>query len=267
MFQIGAFGRLAGVSAKVLRDYDEMGLFRPAWIDRASGYRLYSPAQLPDLRRILALRDLGVSLANVRELVAGGSDLQGVLERQRQALEDQRREVERRLARLGISIAAPGTGGADVVVRDIPAELVATMDVSEAGGDVGRAFYELELRIRDAGVRAPRPPGGLVHERSMPSDKPAIEVFVPVRRSAAGLEVRRLPPIRAATILHRGTYETVEATRRALDDWLAAAGLVPGVPVRTLYLQFGAEEDLRLPEQFLVARAADLLTELQMPIE
>jgi len=268
MFQIGAFCRLAGVSAKVLRDYDEAGLFRPAWVDRASGYRLYSPAQLPQLRRIVALRDLGVGLAEISRLVDGGANLHDVLERRRQALEDQRREAERRLSSLGITLAA-GTDGdtPDVVVRDVPAELVATLDVATVDGDVGRAFYELELRIRDAGVRAARPPGGLVRSAVGRSGEPPIEVFVPVRRGAADLDVCRLPQQRMATVLHRGPYETVGATRRTLDAWIDAAGLRQGEPVRTLYLQFGAEEDLRLPSAFLVSRSADLLTEIQVPLE
>ena len=34
MFRIAAFAGLGGVSAKVLRDYDRMGIFRPGWVDR-----------------------------------------------------------------------------------------------------------------------------------------------------------------------------------------------------------------------------------------
>ena len=53
MFTVGAFARIAGVSPKMLRSYDALGLFRPAWRDSHTGYRCYSPAQLPELRRIL----------------------------------------------------------------------------------------------------------------------------------------------------------------------------------------------------------------------
>jgi len=53
VFRIAAFAELGGVSSKILRDYDRLGLFRPAWVDRYTSYRLYTPAQLPDLRRIL----------------------------------------------------------------------------------------------------------------------------------------------------------------------------------------------------------------------
>ena len=150
---------------------------------------------------------------------------------------------------------------AGVVVRPVAAELVATLIAGEVGGDVGAAFYELESRVRDRRVRAGRPPGEL--NAAEPED---VEVFVPVTRAAPGLNVRRLPQIRAATILHRGSYETIEETRRTLEDWVAAAGLETGAPERIVYLQFGAEADLRLPEHYLVERADDLLTELQLPV-
>jgi DNA-binding transcriptional MerR regulator len=89
---IGPFSRIAGVSPKVLRTYDALGLFRPVWLERDSGYRYYSPAQLPEIRRILALRDLGIGLAEIAGLVDGGTDL-------RQALARRRAELERSAAR------------------------------------------------------------------------------------------------------------------------------------------------------------------------
>ena len=258
MFRIAAFADLGGVSSKVLRDYDRLGIFRPAWTDRYTGYRLYTPAQLPDLRRILALRDLGVGLAEIRAHVVDGADLKMVLERRRDALEAARHEVDRRLASLGISLAAPTDAAADVVVRTLAPELVATLDVSATDGDEGRAFYELERQIRDGGVRAHRPPGTLFGD--------VIEVYVPVRRSAAGLNVRRLPAVQAATILHRGSYATFDATERNLREWVAASGLQPTGDHRIVYLQFGAEDDLRLPANYIVSTDAELLTELQIPV-
>jgi hypothetical protein len=152
--------------------------------------------------------------------------------------------------------------GSDIVVRDVPSELVATLDAEATRGDEGRAFYELERLIRDAGVRRSRPPGALIDA----PDGPAVEIFVPVRRAAAGLDVRRLPAIRAATALHHGSYATMTRTRRALDRWITGAGLHAGSPSRIVYLQFGAESDLRVPPAFVVEDDAALVTELQVPI-
>ena len=60
--RIGDFSRLSWVSIKTLRYYDEMGLFKPIEVDRSTGYRYYSANQLRRLNRILALRDLDLSL-------------------------------------------------------------------------------------------------------------------------------------------------------------------------------------------------------------
>ncbi|HEY8169092.1 MAG TPA: helix-turn-helix domain-containing protein, partial [Candidatus Limnocylindrales bacterium] len=113
MFLIGAFARLSGVSAKMLRAWDALGLFRPIWVDPASGYRWYSPAQLPELRRIVALRDLGVSLAEIADLIAGGADLRAVLARRQADLERMRLEVARRLRALEIEVEGPDDRSAD----------------------------------------------------------------------------------------------------------------------------------------------------------
>ena len=45
----------------MLRHYDAIGLLEPDAVDPASGYRSYSPEQLRDLNRIVALKELGIS--------------------------------------------------------------------------------------------------------------------------------------------------------------------------------------------------------------
>lgn len=38
-------------------------------------------------------------------------------------------------------------------------------------------------------------------------------------------------------------------------------------PLRVLYLQFGAERELRVPPRYVVERSNDLVTELRLPVE
>src|SRR6266849_3514514 len=68
-YRIGEFSNLSGFSAKTLRFYDEIGLVRPASVDSRTRYRHYLPHQLEELASILALKDLGVSLADVRNFI------------------------------------------------------------------------------------------------------------------------------------------------------------------------------------------------------
>jgi DNA-binding transcriptional MerR regulator len=68
MFRIGEFSKIAQVSGRLLRYYDRIGLFKPVRIDAESGYRYYSASQLPELNRILALKELGLTLDEIARL-------------------------------------------------------------------------------------------------------------------------------------------------------------------------------------------------------
>lgn len=65
MFKIGEFSKLAQVSIRMLRYYDEMGLLKPAKIDKFTNYRLYSIDQISTLNKIIFLRDLGFNISEI----------------------------------------------------------------------------------------------------------------------------------------------------------------------------------------------------------
>jgi len=67
---IGEFARRSRLSPKALRIYDGLGLLSPARVDELSGYRYYEAVQLEQARLIAALRQVGVPLTTVKELLA-----------------------------------------------------------------------------------------------------------------------------------------------------------------------------------------------------
>ncbi len=56
MYTVGEFSRIAQVSKRLLRYYDQIDLLKPDHSDPATGYRYYSAGQMTELNRILALR-------------------------------------------------------------------------------------------------------------------------------------------------------------------------------------------------------------------
>ena len=270
MFKIGEFARMSGVSAKRLRHYDEVGLFRPAWVDPGSGYRFYSPTQLPELYRIVTLRELGIPLADVAGLVRDGADLAAALTRRRADLVDEREALDRRLRALDIRVDLDAASAhMDVVVRRLERELVAGCRVVLGpGDDLEPVFNELEAHVRDTGCRAARPPATLIH-REDHSGRRDVEAVVPLDQpipSTGRVACRWLPAGRAAAVIHRGAYEGLPRHRTGLDEWVARAGLQPNGPLRIVYLQFGADADLRVPGHFLAGSPTDFVTELQQPV-
>lgn len=69
MLKIGEFSKLSRVSVRMLRHYDQKGLLTPSEIDPMTGYRYYSENHLSQVFRITALKDLGFSLAAIREIL------------------------------------------------------------------------------------------------------------------------------------------------------------------------------------------------------
>jgi len=67
---IGEFARRSRLSPKALRLYAGLGLLSPARVDELSGYRYYEEAQLEQARLIATLRQAGVPLTTVQELLA-----------------------------------------------------------------------------------------------------------------------------------------------------------------------------------------------------
>lgn len=140
MFRIGDFSRIARVSARLLRFYDELGLFVPAHADAATGYRYYTLAQLAPLNRITVLKELGFSLEQVRDILksqVSAAELRGMLLLRRHdaeralAAEAQRlRHIETRIAQ----IEADGRlSSEDVIVRPEPARRFLAMRRTVSG--------------------------------------------------------------------------------------------------------------------------------------
>lgn len=66
MYRIGELSKLCNISVKALRYYDAQGLLIPDKIDKFTGYRYYSASKLVDCYRIIALKELGFSLDEIK---------------------------------------------------------------------------------------------------------------------------------------------------------------------------------------------------------
>lgn len=95
MFRIGEFSKLAQVSGRQLRHYDHLGLLVPEHTDPFTGYRYYTAQQLPRLNRILALKDLGLSLEEIGRLLnenISSDEIRGLLTAKKAQVEAALRE-------------------------------------------------------------------------------------------------------------------------------------------------------------------------------
>ncbi len=122
--RITEFARDAGVTVRALHLYDRLGLLKPAALTE-SGYRLYGEPELARLEQILALRFVGFTLEQIKELLGGSTPpLATALRMQREVIVRRKRRLESALAAIDEAARALDAGE--------PADLWATLrDVIE----------------------------------------------------------------------------------------------------------------------------------------
>ncbi|MEO3972945.1 TipAS antibiotic-recognition domain-containing protein [Streptomyces sp. CAU 1734] len=96
-WSIQEIARRAGTTSRTLRHYGELGLLRPSRVG-ANGYRYYGPRELIRLQRILLLRELGLGLPAIAEVLAGQRDTAAALRVHLKLLEQERERVGRQIA-------------------------------------------------------------------------------------------------------------------------------------------------------------------------
>ena len=93
-YTIKKLGQLAGVSARTLRYYDEIGILLPARINSA-GYRIYGQAEVDRLQDILFYRELGVCLDDIKNILdAPGYNRLAALQKHQEKLVDKKKQLD-----------------------------------------------------------------------------------------------------------------------------------------------------------------------------
>ncbi|MFI6683366.1 MerR family transcriptional regulator [Streptomyces sp. NPDC050485] len=266
MFTIGDFARHGRVSVRMLRHYDATGLLRPAHVDPATGYRFYTAAQLARLNRVIALKDLGFTLQQVKEILdekLDAEELRGMLRLRRAELEETMSAAAARLVQVEArlrSIESEGTMPVqDVVLKKLPAVRVAELTATAASfvpqdiSPVIQPLYEELFRRLEAAGIAPTGPG-IAYYEDAPQGGGAITVHAGVQVSAPpqeldGLRVHDLPAVeRAATVVHRGSMDAVLTTEQVLARWIDAQGHRSAGYPREVTLECPADVDAWVTE-------------------
>jgi DNA-binding transcriptional MerR regulator len=272
MFKVGEFATLARVSKRLLRYYDEIGLLSPDRTDDFNGYRYYSAEQLAQLNRILVLKDLGLSLDQIRQLLndaVSTDEMQGMLLLKKAEIEQQLRAEHQRIrqieARLGALRNAENNQPLDVVIKPFP---------QQSALAVKHIFETFEAAVMtQQQIRTALPERGgygmcfvMCHDDEMVERNMTLEMGCLIETGshepvllANGLQLclRALPaiPMMATTVIH-GALETIHAGYGQLGLWIRHNGYrMAGLP---------REITLRQSQSYV---GVDLVTELQIPVE
>lgn len=271
MLSIGEFARLGSVSVRTLRHYDEIGLMRPAQVDPQTGYRGYSAAQLGQLHRIVALKELGLSLTQTRQLTAGISlaELRGMLLLRRAQLEQQLQESQKQLsgveARLRYIESEGSMPADDITAKDIPAMKVVTITATAPSFDnagIVAAVNEARIQFDELGIRKLVGAQGpfIIYFESGRDDDVSVYVALEVNQEPAELPppatYRILPATEAAVAVRSGAAASIfPDVINDLVQWVTEHGYQPT----------GANRDIWVHEAEDLEHVSEQVFEIQMP--
>ena len=276
MFKIGDFSRIARVSARLLRFYDDIGLLKPQHADTQSGYRYYSAAQLSRLNRILVLKELGFSLEEVGRILdqdPDAAELRAMLLVRRRDVESALEVEARRLRSIEMRIAQIESEGRfsleDVIVRSEPARrLLSLRRVIPSFAAARELIQELRVAARRAVAQGRLgalmiiahahefDPGRLDAEFGFTLD----DETQPRLEGGDELTIRELPAVdRMAVCVRVGLPEDAHLATAKIGRYIEASGDELAGPSREFFLQLPPPERMHeavVEMQFPIARAA-----------
>jgi DNA-binding transcriptional MerR regulator len=238
MYRIGEFARIAGVSAKTLRFYDEIGLLEPCRTDPLTRYRYYAPEQLRELAGIVACKELGLSLDEIQAMDRR-TTRRATLERARARLGRAMAQARNSLERIDAALAGR-IDAVPVVVKRRPVARVASLgNVIIGYDDVVEAERELLGRVPERIRGYTR--GVLWHQcadASVPGLEPGGEPFVEIRpagRVDRALDLKELPAVTVACAYAPDDYDAAERAYDAIRSWMRVRPHGLAGPKRELY--------------------------------
>jgi effector-binding domain-containing protein len=255
-----------------------MGLLPPISVDRFTGYRFYEYNQLPRLNRILALKDLGFSLEEIRHLLSGelsADQMRGMLKLRQVEIRQKVREEAERLDRVDVllnQIEKEDTMSKyDIVIRKVdPIKVASVRGVVPTPPDQGSLWGELESWLAEQHVRPGGPCLSLYHDDEYKERDWDIEVcepiaaeFVPGKR----VQARQLSPVESmACTIHHGPFTTISEAYNAIGKWIEANGYRICGPCREVYLREAKSVGTR-ESGTVDQNDPETLTEIQFPVE
>jgi DNA-binding transcriptional MerR regulator len=273
MFLIGEFSQISRVSKRLLQYYDEIGLLKPDRVDPHTGYRYYSASQLPRLNRILALKDLGLTLdqiIGIMQAEVSDEQIHGMLLMKKAELEQTLLEDVQRLHRIEARLQQNQLSNdtLDVVIKSIPAQIFLSIRTIFPSPEEMLQLVQLVQRVLPSRVdqQILGPFAGVVYTDGFTHRNNDVEIGYLLNKPVEDpivlsedcvLHMHELPAIQTmATAVQIGGPDLVFVALGRIGQWIEANGYRIAGP----YREIGVE----LPSS---STFDEMIVEVQMPVE
>lgn len=262
MYSIGTFSKLTKTTIAALRFYDKMNLLKPAYVDEKTGYRYYLSSQLIPLQQIISLRQIGMPIEQIQEILCAENSRE-LLQNYQHALEQTLLETQRKLQKIQMMLHEEQQY--EVVIKELNDCIV----YSRKGKiKSNRQLYEFiqttEQRIfqGNPGLKTASPDYCFLTylDNEYRSENMTVEYCQATNawgKDVEDITFKELPGCKVACLYFQGSNQFIGAGFAYLYDWIQKSGYTPCGAPRECYIDGLWNVD-----------SIDLwLTEIQIPIQ
>jgi DNA-binding transcriptional MerR regulator len=268
MYQIGLFSKINHITTKTLRHYDEIGLLKPNHVDYLTGYRFYTSDQLPQIHQILALKNLGLSLNEIRKIFENPINIELFLQLKERELTLELEKSSQRLKEIKTwlnHVRGEKNMNYLPIIKELPKVIVASMRTTVPSYET---YFDIvpkmgqEMKKQGAVCQEnPEYCFTIYHDGEYKDTDIDVEICEAVIKPCSDsvmVKYKTMDSVKsAACILHKGSYKTIREAYVFLFGWIEENNYeIDGNP-RESYIDgiWNKESE------------NDWLTELQIPVQ
>ncbi len=266
MYRIGEFSKMSKTTVKALRYYDEIGLFTPECVDSFTGYRFYTTEQLFKLHHIQSLRQIGLSIDEIK-LIMNGHNSKSILEKRKREIEEEIANGTEQLSRIEFIIAGKQEGdfmNYHAIIKELPECIVYSKRMTvpsyndyftlipEIGKKVTDKYPDLKCTIPEYCFISYL--DGEYKETNFNVE--FCEAIDQIKEDFDDIKFKKIESITAVSVMHKGPYSTLSQVYAYTFKWIEENGYRVSDSPRENYIDgiWNKESE------------EDWLTELQVPI-
>ena len=262
LYKIGMFAAMNRVTVKALRFYEEQGLLLPASIDSETGYRYYKLNQMATLHRISALKQAGFTLEEIVR-INHGEDEEALLRNKKSELLSKIAELTKQVAVLdGYLAKKKSCLLSPVLIKEVPECKVAYRRTRlDSYDDLFDKMPQMGELMEQAGCICALPEYCFTNylEPRYKEEDILVELCESVtecKDDSGELHFKSMPKIQAASIFHKGSYNTLATSYESVLKYVEDHG----------YEIVGAIRESYIDGVWNKENESEWLTEIQVPV-
>lgn len=268
MFRIGEFSKMSKITIKTLRYYDEEGLLKPEELDKFTGYRLYTTNQLIVVHKIKSLRQIGLSISEIKKILQDSSAARDILEQRKKEVLDLLVSEHDQLSRIEFILSGKEEENFmcyQAIVKELPECIVYSVkavikDFNEYFSIIPPIGEKLMKKYPDLKCITPeycfvKYLDGEFKEKDIHIEY--CEAVDKIKPDFDDIHFSKIKSVKAVSVMHKGPYSTISKAYAFANKWIEENGYKITDCPRESYIDgiWNKESE------------NDWLTEIQIPVE